>query len=65
MLEKPQWLSPESARSDGRLYYLIFDNGKANKDQFEKTYFRSKDGGWYCLSPMQKARSEPIAVIPV
>lgn len=57
------WQSPDSARADGRLYYLQFDT--LEKQNFDRTYFRACEGGWYCLSPMIKVIAEPIAVQPI
>lgn len=58
-----QWQLPDSARTDGRLYYLQFEND--DEQDFDKTYFRSSIGDWYCLSPMEKSPIVPIAVMPL
>lgn len=62
-METNLWQSPDSARADGQLYYLLFDTPE--KENFDRTYFRAREGGWYCLSPMIKAAAEPIAVQPI
>jgi hypothetical protein len=62
-MDTTQWQSPASARPDGRLYYLLFD--KSEPKDLDRTYFRAREGGWYCLSPMIKVTNEPIAVLPL
>lgn len=67
-MESYQWQPPDSARTDGRLYYLRFDTPTFDgptSENFDRTYFRAREGGWYCLSPMIKAEKEPVAVLPL